>query len=125
MTWLFPVANSKLAVLAIFGWQVPDQQPKVLECDACHTQCTYMPSPFDDELEEEGAAGFNVVQAHKWYCYWVDAEYDRANGQQGWRIFLDLVLSQSRSVTSAVESSETTANGAEQTRLQVNWTRIT
>jgi len=124
---LLPATNSKQALLAVFGWQVLDQQPKVLVCDACHTQCAFMPSPVDDddiELEEEGPTGFDVVQAHKWYCYWVDPEHDRTGGRQGWKIFLDLVLSQSRSTTRPGESGDTAIEGAERTRLQVRRLKI-
>ncbi|KAG0057839.1 hypothetical protein BGZ83_000026 [Gryganskiella cystojenkinii] len=119
LTLLLPVRNAKIALLAVFGWQVLDQQPKVLTCDACHTQCTYIASAIEnDDIEQDGTSGFDVVQAHKWYCYWVDPEHDRASGRQGWRIFLDLVLFQSRSAAKSGEDRNAATEGT--TRLQPN-----
>ncbi|GJJ67956.1 hypothetical protein EMPS_00302 [Entomortierella parvispora] len=105
----FPeVTDQKLAVLALFGWQVVELHPGMLSCEACHTQCTFLSTGAssntldgDDDLEEagddglEGETGFDVAQAHKWYCYWVDPEHDRKGGREGWKIFLELVTSTS------------------------------
>lgn len=123
-----------MVLLALFGWQNLEQHPGVLSCDACHTQCTFIPnSGFndstvgvddgDDDPENSGGdfgqddqIGFNVIQAHKWYCYWVDSEHDRRSHREGWRIFFDLIMSASRATTG---SGSTTSDGAEHTRLQV------
>lgn len=131
MIQLFPeVTDLKIAILTLFGWQVVEQHPGMLSCEACHTQCTFLPSAdtsnntvdVDDDMEGareddmDDFTGFDVAHAHKWYCYWVDPEYDRRGGCEGWKIFLDLVMSiSSRSV---IGSGDTTSNGP--SRLKVN-----
>jgi len=102
----------------------------MLSCEACHTQCTFLPSvdtssntlDADDDMEGageygiDGETGFDVAHAHKWYCYWVDPEHDRRGSREGWKIFLDLVMfTSSRPV---IGSGDTTSDGPE--RLKVN-----
>ncbi|KAF9123119.1 hypothetical protein BGW39_009245 [Mortierella sp. 14UC] len=99
----------KLLIMSLFGWSTTEA-PKVLACEACHTRCTYIPSfgfrrigSHDGfvqggggdvlmEEEEEEEASFDTVQAHKWYCYWVDPEHSERQ-QAGWRIFFELLTS--------------------------------
>ncbi|KAF9901858.1 hypothetical protein EC991_005616 [Linnemannia zychae] len=101
--------ETKLLIMSLFGWSATAAS-KVLSCEACHTQCTYIPSfgfkkigsqdafsqgGDDDDLqtkEEEEEASFDTIQAHKWYCYWVDPEYSEKQ-QAGWRIFFELLTS--------------------------------
>ncbi|KAF9150391.1 hypothetical protein BG015_007810 [Linnemannia schmuckeri] len=105
-------AESKLLILSLFGWSAAET-PKVLACEACHTRCTYIPSfgfrktgardDDDDDVsmdeEDEEEASFDTIQAHKWYCYWVDPEHNEKR-QAGWRIFYKLLTSGSSSEVS-------------------------
>lgn len=83
-------------ILSLFGWNATET-PKVLACEACHTRCTYIPSfgfrktgvrDDDDDvfMEDDEEASFDTIQAHKWYCYWVDPEHNEMQ-EVGWRIF--------------------------------------
>ena len=97
-------AETKLLILSLFGWRATET-PKVLACEACHTRCTYIASfgfrktgvrddddddiSMDDDGEE---ASFDTIQAHKWYCYWVDPEHNEKQ-QIGWRIFYKSLIS--------------------------------
>ncbi|KAF8933014.1 hypothetical protein BGZ58_006647, partial [Dissophora ornata] len=118
---LFPGKDAKLLILSQFGWSSAGKQ-KVLSCQACHTHCTFIPSPGssnagtssasdigqDDAAEDEDAA-FDVIQSHRWYCYWVDPEYD-LNRKEGWRILFDRLTS--ASTAKSTGSNETPANSA-------------
>ncbi|KAG0281253.1 hypothetical protein BGZ95_005623 [Linnemannia exigua] len=129
--------GTKLLILSLFGWSA-SETPKILACEACHTHCTYIPSfgfrragvqdgvvqdggdMLMDEDEEEEEASFDAIQAHKWYCYWVDPEHNERR-QAGWRIFHKLLtsgssgqLSQDQVQNSQLDaSSSTTAPGVE------------
>ncbi|KAG0375299.1 hypothetical protein BGX24_009293 [Mortierella sp. AD032] len=127
---------TKLLILSLFGWSAAET-PKILACEACHTRCTYIPSfgfrrtgaqdglvqdGGDDTLMEEGEeeeASFDTIQAHKWYCYWVDPEHNEKR-QAGWRIFYKLLtsgsgqLSQDQGQSSQPDASNsTTAAGVQ------------
>ncbi|KAF8932711.1 hypothetical protein BGZ47_011237 [Haplosporangium gracile] len=109
-------AEAKLLILSLFGWSATES-PKVLACEACHTRCTYIPSfgfrktgvRDDDEdevsMEEEDneEVSFDTIQAHKWYCYWVDPEHNEKQ-QVGWRIFYKSLTSGSSSEVSQSQS---------------------
>ncbi|KAF9541532.1 hypothetical protein EC957_002968 [Mortierella hygrophila] len=98
-------AETKLLILSLFGWRATET-PKVLACDACHTRCTYIASfgfrktgvrdddDYDDmSTDDDGEeASFDTIQAHKWYCYWVDPEHNEKQ-QAGWRIFYRSLIS--------------------------------
>ncbi|KAG0293304.1 hypothetical protein BGZ96_003023 [Linnemannia gamsii] len=96
-------AETKLLILSLFGWSATET-PKVLACEACHTRCTYIPSfgfrktgvrDDDDDVfmdDDEEEASFDTIQAHKWYCYWVDPEHNEKQ-QVGWRIFFKSLTS--------------------------------
>ncbi|KAG9062322.1 hypothetical protein KI688_005236 [Linnemannia hyalina] len=98
-------AETKLLILSLFGWRATET-PKVLACDACHTRCTYIASfgfrktgvrdddDYDDmSMDDDGEeASFDTIQAHKWYCYWVDPEHNEKQ-QVGWRIFYKSLIS--------------------------------
>ncbi|KAF9582604.1 hypothetical protein BGW38_010986 [Lunasporangiospora selenospora] len=103
--------DKRLLILSLFGWDAAKGQ-SLLACEACHTQCALIPhvdradsdlqgsskepDSFSD-IEEE--TGFNVEEAHKWYCYWVNPEYDAESvsdhKRAGWRILFELLLSSS------------------------------
>ncbi|KAF9556232.1 hypothetical protein EC968_008373 [Mortierella alpina] len=36
--------------------------------------------------DDEDDTAFDVVQSHKWYCYWINPSYDQ-DRKEGWRIF--------------------------------------
>ncbi|KAK3818209.1 MAG: C3HC zinc finger-like-domain-containing protein [Linnemannia elongata] len=123
-------AETKLLILSLFGWRATDT-PKVLACEACHTRCTYIASfgfrktgvrddddddmSMDDDGEE---ASFDTIQAHKWYCYWVDPEHNERR-QVGWRIFYKSLISgssgqasQSQTQSDQQEASSSSPAGA-------------
>jgi hypothetical protein len=53
----------------------------------------------DDDMlveEEQDEGFFDTIQAHKWYCYWIDPEYSERQ-QAGWRIYFQLLTSRSGS----------------------------
>ncbi|KAK5797081.1 C3HC zinc finger-like-domain-containing protein [Linnemannia elongata] len=96
-------AETKLLILSLFGWRATET-PKVLACEACHTRCTYIASfgfrktgvrdddDGDMSMDDDEETSFDTVQAHKWYCYWVDPEHNEKQ-QVGWRIFYRSLIS--------------------------------
>jgi hypothetical protein len=44
--------------------------------------------------DDEEEASFDTVQAHKWYCYWIDPEHNEKQ-QVGWRILYKSLTSKS------------------------------
>ncbi|KAF9144884.1 hypothetical protein BGX30_011104 [Mortierella sp. GBA39] len=124
-------AETKLLILSLFGWRATET-PKVLACEACHTRCTHIASfgfrktgvkdddDYDDmSMDDDGEeASFDTVQAHKWYCYWVDPEHNEKK-QVGWRIFYRSLISgsggqvsQSQTHSGQEEASSTSPAGA-------------
>ncbi|KAF9364255.1 hypothetical protein BGX34_002078 [Mortierella sp. NVP85] len=111
LTAAFPdQTNSKLLILSLFGWDSNESQ-HVLVCRACHSQCTFIPNPpssfntgggssrdstlgdthsneLNDSSDRDDDTGFDVVESHRWYCYWVDPEHDPAR-KEGWRILYE------------------------------------
>ncbi|KAI8349371.1 C3HC zinc finger-like-domain-containing protein [Mortierella sp. GBAus27b] len=94
--------NTKLLILALFGWNTLETQ-KILVCQACHSQCTFIPthrsrhSGGNDELDhveedDDDDTGFDVVQSHRWYCYWVDPGQDHKQ-KEGWKILYEILTS--------------------------------
>ncbi|KAF9415167.1 hypothetical protein BGZ94_000168 [Podila epigama] len=117
------VKNPTLLVLALFGWTVSDKT-HLLSCPACHTQCSHNTSSgstsylYDDDdsyallLEEDDsglkdAGAFDVIQSHKWYCYWVDAEFNLPKKEAGWKSLVQLLMPkvQKNSLTSSGSTS--------------------
>lgn len=47
-----------------------------------------------DAVEEEDDVAFDVVQSHKWYCYWVYAGLDSSQ-KEGWRTLFERLTSTS------------------------------
>ncbi|KAF9210052.1 hypothetical protein BGZ59_009848 [Podila verticillata] len=103
------VTDLKLLALAMFGWTVPEKM-QVLSCQACHTQCSYIPSvdnflDDDDDILMEGDdgqghgqkdSGFDAVHSHKWYCYWVDPEHNLPKKEEGWKALVQLLMPKDR-----------------------------
>ncbi|KAF9351759.1 hypothetical protein BGX26_010270 [Mortierella sp. AD094] len=60
----------------------------------------------DDVMEEEDEVAFDVVQSHKWYCYWVNTEQDSSH-KEGWRtLFERLTYASTGKVNEADGSAE-------------------
>ncbi|KAG0308698.1 hypothetical protein BGZ98_007169 [Dissophora globulifera] len=109
---LFPDVSTKLLVLSLFGWTTIKDHA-VLTCTACLSQCTYIS---DTAFSDDEDAAFDVAESHRWYCYWVDAEYD-VNHQEGWKILYErLVVSSAKNTVSDAVSEVPT--GTVQTPLQ-------
>ncbi|KAF9961959.1 hypothetical protein BGZ72_000581 [Mortierella alpina] len=100
--------STKPLILSLFGWTTVKNQ-KVLSCQACHTQCTFISnmgvqstithgdSTEDDGMgqEDEDDTAFDVVQSHKWYCYWINSSYDQDH-KEGWRILYETLTAANR-----------------------------
>ncbi|KAG0050131.1 hypothetical protein BGZ90_007141, partial [Linnemannia elongata] len=46
----------------------------------------------DMSMDDDEETSFDTIQAHKWYCYWVDPEHNEKQ-QVGWRIFYRSLIS--------------------------------
>ncbi|KAF9324340.1 hypothetical protein BG006_000641, partial [Podila minutissima] len=104
------ITDPKLLALAMLGWTVPEKM-QVVACQACHTQCSYIPSfgsflgDDDDDILMEGDngqghgqtdTGFDAVHSHKWYCYWVDPEHNLPRKEEGWKALVQLLMPKDR-----------------------------
>ncbi|KAF9954322.1 hypothetical protein BGZ65_004123, partial [Modicella reniformis] len=71
----------------------------------------------EEEFDGDDDTAFDVVQSHKWYCYWVDPEHD-PNQKEGWRILYEDLTSVLN--TSNRTSGDTTAeeSGSATPRLE-------
>ncbi len=112
--------SMKPLILSLFGWTTIEKQ-QVLSCQACHTQCTFISSmgrqlattahgnsTEDDgmgqEDEEEDDTAFDVVQSHKWYCYWINSSYDQGH-KEGRRILYETLTAANRTRPDAETAS--------------------
>ncbi|KAG0011346.1 hypothetical protein BGZ80_000752, partial [Entomortierella chlamydospora] len=128
----FPdVASTKLLILSLFGWSTLDEQ-RMLFCKACHTRCTYIISSGfsgsdssnrvgmdeDDIMEEEDEVAFDVVQSHKWYCYWVNMEQDSSH-KEGWRtLFERLTYAATGKINGGDGSAESLQSGSSTAKIE-------
>ncbi|KAF9289194.1 hypothetical protein BGZ68_009892 [Mortierella alpina] len=110
--------STKPLILSLFGWTTVEKQ-KVLSCQACHTQCTFISSmglppaidAHDDSTEDDGMGqddaddtAFDAVQSHKWYCYWINSCYDQDH-KEGWRILYETLTAANRAKRDAETAS--------------------
>ncbi|KAF9309109.1 hypothetical protein BG003_010206 [Podila horticola] len=125
--------DPKLLALAMFGWTVPEKM-QVLACQACHTQCSYIPNvnsfldDDDDDILMEGDDGqghgqkdfgFDAVHSHKWYCYWVDPEHNLPKKEEGWKALVQLLMPKDRKDPKSSGSAAGSTEGANSgTRLE-------
>ncbi|KAF9946542.1 hypothetical protein BGZ70_003169 [Mortierella alpina] len=101
--------STKPLILSLFGWTTVEKQ-RVLSCQACHTQCTFISGMgsqaattiHDSTTEDDGMGqddeddtAFDVVQSHKWYCYWINSSYDQ-DCKEGWLILYETVTAANR-----------------------------
>ncbi|KAF9107262.1 hypothetical protein BGX29_006781 [Mortierella sp. GBA35] len=129
-------AETKLLILSLFGWSAAEAL-KVLVCKACHTRCTHIPSfefrkthlqdgsievdDGDDVTvgeEAEDEASFDTIQAHKWYCYWVDPEHNEKQ-QVGWKILYSLLASESSGQVSRSRAQDNDQANPASTRASI------
>lgn len=110
--------STKPLILSLFGWTTVEKQ-KVLTCQACHTQCTFISSmgllqaiaAHDDSIEDDGMGqddaddtAFDAAQSHKWYCYWINSCYDQDH-KEGWRILYETLTAANRAKRDAETAS--------------------
>ncbi|KAF9979424.1 hypothetical protein BGZ75_009714 [Mortierella antarctica] len=121
--------STKPLILSLFGWTTVEKQ-RILTCQACHTQCTFISSmglqpsmtALDNSMEDDGMGqddeddtAFDVVQSHKWYCYWINSTYDQGR-KEGWRILYETLTAANRAKHDVAAAS---SGGPSISRIQV------
>ncbi|KZF21094.1 zf-C3HC-domain-containing protein [Xylona heveae TC161] len=96
--------NKSALVLSMFGWRAEDGQPKGLAtCEACFRRLglwLFKEAPVTESDEVDETSQLNVIQEHRYFCPWVNAESQCGSGpvkgstnrpQPGWQILLQVI----------------------------------